>query len=250
MDMKPQRIHSDWLIPDARNGFPTAYFDPPSFTEFPELAEAHAYQERAQIERHPFFDVASRRADALRMWAEQEAVVTGPFSQLLLMLGSKITNVHLRAVFLPVVTGEHHRLQQGIASASHPWLLNKLCLSIGVKTHTIAPSAAVLQFVSVLEHQCGQAMRGIGALAVGNERMLIPEYTAVRACFESVYPNADFAPFLDANIDEDREHTMLLERVAAGLVGFGHAPSDFLRGAQEGVDARVQYYDALLRMIS
>lgn len=240
----------DWVLPGPAQGFPNSYFSPPSFSVFDEIEEAREYQESVRIDQHPFFDIACRNPEALSVWAAQEAVVTGPFSQLLMLVGSKITNVHLRAVFLPVVTGEHHRLVNGIAAASHPWLLNKLCLSMKIDVSTIRPTPAVLGFLNRLEAEARSLMRGIGALAIGNERMLIPEYTAVRSCFAKVLPSVDYLPFLNANIEEDRQHTALLEKVAEGLVGFGHAPSAFLVGARAGVDARVRYYDDLVEMLS
>jgi hypothetical protein len=89
-------------------------------------------------------------------------------------------------------------------------------------------------------------MRALGALGIGNEQMLLAEYRAVEACFDAVYPEADYRGFLQANFGEDETHTRLIGIAAAALTSFGYASEEFVAGARQGVEARVRYYDSLL----
>ncbi|XUJ32449.1 hypothetical protein ACQ5SK_28575 [Bradyrhizobium japonicum] len=79
----------------------------------PFIAEAEAIERRARIEVHPFFEYAKNQPDALSLWASQEAVVTNPFSQILLRVIARIANVHVRSLLMPVVDGEHSSVRGG-----------------------------------------------------------------------------------------------------------------------------------------
>jgi len=226
--------YDDWFLPHDK------------FSDSGVFDQANQIQEQAGIERHRFFDMARVERDALKLWASQEAVVTGPFSQFLLLVASQLENVHLRAQFLEVATGEHNRLKKSQAPNSHPWLLHRLCSSMGINGADVSPAHATIEFLTALASATSNTMRALGALGVGNERMLIPEYTAVKVCFEHCYPEADYRGFLMANIAEDAEHTRIIENVARMLARQGHDENEYLIGAQLGVEARVLYYDNLL----
>jgi Iron-containing redox enzyme len=207
---------------------------------------ANRIQAAARIQDHQFFTAAAVDAEALRLWVSQEAVVTGPFSQLLLALASLIKNVHLRAQFLLIATGEHNDLRDGAAEDSHPWLLHRLCVSVGLDPEGVSPLPFTVRFLEALASCFATPLEALGALGVGNERMLIPEYTAVQRCFECCYPQADYRDFLRANIEEDGEHCLIAERVARALAMNEDEARQYLDGAIIGVEARVKYYDELL----
>lgn len=223
------------------------YFAPLDFTSDRSfIAEAEAIEAAANIGRHPFFQTAYQRSDALRLWTAQEAVVTNPFSQILFATLAGIRNVHVRALLLPVVQGEHGKFARDRAQSSHPWLIWELCRSIGLGDQPIIPTRAVLNFVATLERTTSSPMRALGALGIGNELMLLSEYAAIERCFDRNFPQASYKAFLEGNINEDEVHTQLIERAAIALANSGGDARDFVEGARLGVNARVAYYDALL----
>jgi hypothetical protein len=223
------------------------YFDPipsnldGSFIEFAEKLERDA-----RVEDHPFFSAAKRSRQLLVLWAGQEAIVTNPFSQILFRVIGSIRNVHVRSLLLPVVGGEHSAVRKGIAEKSHPWLIWRLCVSLGLSEQEITPTKAVVEFIHALEATEENPMRALGALGVGNEQMLLAEYRAVEACFDMACPDADYRDFLHANIAEDETHTKLISNAAIALTACGYQASDYIIGARQGVAARIQYYDSLL----
>jgi Iron-containing redox enzyme len=209
------------------------------------IAEAEAVESAAKIGDHPFFKLAERNKEALMLWTAQEAAVTNPFSQILFATLSQIRNVHVRALLMPVVAGEHGRVIDNRASKSHPWLIWELCVSLGLDQHPIVPTPALLEFVSTLERTISNPMLALGALGIGNELMLLSEYSAIHRCFEALTPEAKFSKFLNGNIKEDECHTKLIEDAAVALRNSGFDSDDFLAGAALGVSARVKYYDAI-----
>lgn len=208
--------------------------------------EAEAIERHAKIEGHPFFAVAKQQRGALLLWASQEAIVTNPFSQILFQVLANIKNVHVRSILLPVAVGEHSALSKGIAERSHPWLIWRLCRSLGLTEAQIKPTPAVIEFIRVLASVTDEPMRALGALGIGNEQMLLAEYRAVESCFDVMFPEADYKAFLHANIGEDEVHTKLIGTAATALAMLGFDPQHFIAGAELGVDARVKYYDSLL----
>ncbi|MGY4319213.1 iron-containing redox enzyme family protein [Bradyrhizobium sp. JR3.5] len=213
----------------------------------PFVAEAEAIERRARIEAHPFFEYAKGHPDALALWASQEAVVTNPFSQVLLRVIAGIPNVHVRSLLMPVVHGEHSPVRAGIADHSHPWLVWNLCRSVGLSSAAVKVTDAVASFIEALEQTEADPMRALGALGVGNEQMLLAEYRAVEACFDAALPSADYRSFLHANIGEDETHSRLIAEAATALEKLGYDAREYLAGAAHGVSARVRYYDELLR---
>jgi hypothetical protein len=213
------------------------------------VGAAEVLERKAKIEEHPFFLKAKNNREALVLWASQEAIVTNPFSQILFRLMSTIKNVHVRSILLPVVHGEHSAVRNGVASRSHPWLIWRLCRSLGISEDRILVTKAIRDFISVLEAAADDPMRALGVLGIGNELMLLAEYGAIQACFDAVCPEADYREFLQANIGEDETHTRLIGDAAAALVEFGYSSGDFIEGARVGVEARVSYYDALLKEV-
>ena len=204
----------------------------------------------ARIEDHLFFSVAKNRRDAMVLWASQEVIVTNPFSQILFQLIGNVRNVHIRSILIPIVGGEHSKVKQGTATKSHPWLIWKLCRSMGIQSADIKPTKAIVDFIEVLATSVENPMYGLGVLGIGNELMLLAEYKAVESCFDLAFPEAEYKDFLHANIGEDEVHSRLIGDAAAALVGLGFKSQDFVEGAKAGVQARVAYYDSLLTEIN
>ncbi len=225
------------------------YFDPlaPHLAPQPAILSARSVADDSGIGEHPFFAVAAAEPDLLLLWTGQEAVVTGAFSQMLLLLASNIQNVHLRTLFLPVLMGEHQRLINGVARNSHPWLLYKLCGSVGLDIERVRPVPATIDFLNQVAETFDSTASALGALGVGSERLLLTEYTAIQECFRACLPGADYLPFLRANIEDDEMHSRIVEEVAAVLAVNGEADA-YLRGSRVGVQARLRYYDDILAL--
>ena len=223
------------------------YFEP--LKENPDRSfvyTAVATEREARIEDHPFFEASKNSREAMILWTSQEAIVTNPFSQILFQLMSNVKNVHVRSILIPVVGGEHSKVKEGTASKSHPWLIWKLCRSLGIEAKDIKPTKAIVDFIKILSDASENPMYGLGVLGIGNELMLLAEYSAVEKCFDSACPDADYKGFLHANIEEDEVHSRLIGDAAAALAELGADSNEFLRGARDGVQARVNYYDSLL----
>jgi hypothetical protein len=229
------------------------YFEPPDFSTHSELdptiQAAKSYLESVGIDRHPFFRNVVGNRQALELWATQESVITNHFSQTLFAVMAMIKNVHLRSVLLPVVAGEHSAIKGGRAFGSHPHLLAKLVIGMGVARDTIYPLAPTIRFGEALTSSLRSLPRALGCLGIGNEAMLIPEYTAVEKLFSTLYPRELYRPFLLANIEEDRTHSALIETAAVSIFNSKEDRHEFLTGARAGIDARVRYYDELLALV-
>jgi hypothetical protein len=217
----------------------------------PVLDAARSYVEHAGIEKHEFFRLAARSPEALKAWASQELVVTGPFAQYLLLIAASIPNVHLRSIVVRVLRDEHGGLtKQLLASRSHPWLLHRLAISIGVDPASVRPFEETCWFLDELKRECGRStIRGLAAIGMGSEALLVPEYSAVRAAFAKAMPEASFAPFLDANLRADTDHTRLLEVVSGNLIATDSDANDYLEAARKSVDDRLVYYDRLTKRL-
>jgi hypothetical protein len=226
------------------------YFDAPELASLPEhdrtIQAARSYLASANIADHPFFIKAAGNKDALALWTSQESVITNHFSQTLFAMMALIKNVHIRSFLLPVVAGEHSALKGGLATGAHPHLLAKLVEDTGMCPADVRPVSATIQFGGVLTASLSSLPRALGCLGIGNEAMLIPEYTAVEKLFAGLHPRAIFRPFLRANIEEDKTHSALMEIAAISTFNSELERNEFLAGAYEGVDARVRYYDRLI----
>jgi Iron-containing redox enzyme len=212
------------------------------------IVEAGKFVDDSRIEEHPYFTFVSSSKDALRVWVSQELVVTNPFSQLLLRFGASIRNVHIRTMVMDVAHGEHGRIRNGVAKLAHPWLLHQLGCSVGLDPDEVGPLPETRTFLARIEEACAKSdLSAAGALGMGSEKLLVPEYGAIKKAFEAAWPDCEFSTFLDANIDEDAYHTDVMINVAASLINLGEMePSDFLDGAKVGVEARLDYYTSLL----
>ena len=223
------------------------WFAPPIIAgPHPAVTEAERYLIDQHIERHPFFAYAASSREALTTWVSQEIVVTGFFSQALLRVAALISNVHLRTMMMKVIEGEHGRLDDNTARWSHPWLLHKLRQSLNVDVAQIRVLEETREFVDIMHGECGTPLRGVAALGMGNERLLLPEYAALRGAFEQCWPDCGYKGFLDANLNADAEHARLLGVIASALIERGGDPEVYLRAARRSVDSRIRYHDRLL----
>lgn len=222
------------------------WFEPAGYTvRVPKVSAALAYADECGIAGHDFFKVASESPAALKMWVSQELIVTGPFSQALLRLAALIFNVHLRARVMIVINGEHGRVKEQSAPNSHPWLLNQLRVSMNIAKDEVHPLPETLDFLAALDDEVISPLAGLAATGIGNERLILPEYAAVKSCFNACQPNCDYARFLDANIGEDMSHSEILADVASSLIRNDIDADQYYDAALRSVDARIHYYDRL-----
>jgi hypothetical protein len=216
--------------------------------ESSDILAAADYMSNARIDSHPFFldDIVTARS--LQLWAEQELVISSSFSQALAAWVSTLDNCHIRAVCLPVLAGEHGRVVANRSATAHPALAEAMCRSIGTDLASIKILPATQQFIDQMNEAARDPMTGVGFLGVGNERFLIPEYTAVMHCFSRTLPSASYRAFLSANIEEDGWHNELMEDAGRGLISLGFDSAKYLTGARWGVDCRMVYLDELYKI--
>jgi Iron-containing redox enzyme len=227
------------------------WFEPPPASERPHpvIAEAEQYVSRTRIEEHEFFRYAAGSRYALIIWVTQELMVTGPFAQCMLYVASLLRNVHSRSRMTAAAWGEHSPVRDGVARGAHPWLLHQLRESMGISRRDVHALPMTDEFLRDLRSTCADPLRGVAAIGVGNERLIIPEYNAVKSAFAAAFPTSAYEPFLDANISEDGHHARLLQEVAACLIAEGGDPVAYLEAARLSVDSRVTYYDRLLEWV-
>ncbi|WP_155372680.1 iron-containing redox enzyme family protein [Catellatospora vulcania] len=228
------------------------FFDVPTDVELdPAVEELETYIDEIRLQEHPFFSSAMADVEALRLWVSQELVMTNAFSQIVLSAASAIQNVHLRAVLAEVAYGEHGALKGSKAAKSHPWLLNQLRDSLNISPEEVRPMPPTVRFVERLVHFLDDPLTAVAAIGVGNERLIIPEYTAVRKCFSNLLPNAVFQPFLDANTTEDIVHSRLCYEAASRMIALsnGNSRKLYLEAGKSSIDSRVKYFDELAEMI-
>ena len=171
------------------------------------IGSARLIVKDSSIANHPFFGFTRTHRAALVEWAKQECVVTNHFSFALLSLLAKIKNVHLRSLLIPIVVGEHSPVRDGYAYHSHPHLLSKLVIDLGVSTNEISPLPFTEHFIDILFCANESVAYSIGVLGVGNEALLVPEYGAVEEAFSPHFHSAIYRPFLRANVEEESGYT-------------------------------------------
>jgi Iron-containing redox enzyme len=244
---RPEIDVNEWKFAD--------FFNPLPFAAMPELPPAFIIDgrialESSTIENHPFFEFAAVNKAALVCWVSQEVVITNLFAQVLFNLLSKIENVHLRSIVTPVAAGEHSSLRSGVAYGSHPHLLSKLALDVGLTPTEVKPLNFTVEFAHALSSSTDDLAFSLGFLGIGNESLLVPEYTAVEAAFEKHFSREVYRPFLRANIEEDKAHSGLMELAAINLVNSDSSAEKYAEGARAGVDSRLKYYGHLLDYVT
>jgi hypothetical protein len=225
-----------------------AYFDPAADASSctPIDDEVERYIEEVELEKHPFFDRAISNRSTLALWVSQELVMTNAFSQIVLSAAAQCRNVHARAVLTEIAWGEHGRMRNLVANRAHPWLLEQLRESVQLPREQIRPLDPTIAFIERLSAQVGNTLDAVAFIGVGNERLIVPEYTAVERCFEALWPESDFKPFLQANLDEDIWHSQLSYILANMLISNNAERQSFLAATQDAIGSRVRYFDELL----
>jgi hypothetical protein len=227
-----------------------AYLEQPDFDlNVPEIEKAVQYQDNVAISEHPFFRIAAHYPPALKTWAEQEMITSSCFSQVITEWMATIDNCHIRTKVLPVFAGEHGNMYGNIASQSHPYLAEQLCRSLNSDLDSIVVLEPTRQFIADMEDSAASQLGGAGFLGIGNERMLLEEYGAVRAAYSRACPTAHYREFLEANIFDDAVHHRIIAQAAAAMVSLGGDPAEFYIHAKKGVDSRMIYYDELVNLL-
>jgi len=232
---------------DLNNWSYTKHFLPPAFSGLhPVIEDVEQYIEATNLSSHEFFAIAANSELALKMWLSQELVMTNAFSQVVLAAASRVPNVHVRAVLAEVAYGEHGHVREGLARRAHPWLLHRLADSVNLDPTAVVPydctAALISQLAASVEEGTLVAVAWIG---VGNERLIIPEYSAIEKCFAAVMAKATYEPFLQANLKEDVLHSRLCYEVASSLITNEDDARRFYNAAVASVRGRCEYFDAL-----
>lgn len=224
-----------------------------------EIQQAQEYLKTREIGKHPFFAYAAQKPEALKMWAAQEVRITNLFSQVMFALLANTQNVNMRSLLLPVVIGEHSKVEwNGHAERSHPRLLAELCRKVGVylgvkdlkidgkdtpnMDYPMTPAAD--KFFAAMTGSIERIGYALGFLGIGTEEMIGEEYPAAEAAFKAAFGDDFDTSFFQANIGEDEQHAQIMRQAAKYLSK--NEMQDYLAGAKAGVDARYEYYTELL----
>jgi hypothetical protein len=237
-----------WLLVDRWDY--STFFDPNEVEEGSPSVEADVESLVAEtaLQKHAFFERALSNRSSLALWVTQELVMTNAFSQLVLCAAAACPNVHARAVLTEIAFGEHGRFRDRVAKDAHPWLLDQLRQSIGLPRQSVYPMAPTIAFIERLGERIADPLEAVAFIGVGNERLIVPEYEAIERCFCVLWPEATFAPFLEANLTEDVWHSKLCYILADTLICNLRDRERFLCAAREAVTSRVQYFDELLEL--
>lgn len=228
----------------------TRFFLPSDVQMHSVVEEIEAYIERRDLASHEFFIVAGRDRRALELWLSQELVMTNAFSQIVLSAASLEQNVHVRAILVEVAAGEHGHVTKGLAKRAHPWLLHKLGESVGLTMDAISPMSPTISLIRRLDEKSREStLAALAWIGVGNERLILPEYKAVKSCFSQIWSDADYEPFLQANLTEDKVHSRLCYQAASILIAGDQAQADdYYTEAVASIEARWNYFDELLEI--
>jgi hypothetical protein len=215
----------------------------------PVVQEIEDYINSREFDSHAFFQVASESKKALALWVTQELVMTNAFSQIVLLAAAHIHNVHLRSMMVEIASGEHGATKGQLAINSHPYLLDKLRISLGIMPSEIRPRKPTIDFLRRLHSQLTDQITAVAAIGSGNERLIVPEYKAIKRCFALLYPDAAYEPFLQANLSEDILHSRLCYIIATEMIALGADANKYFAAAVNSVESRSQYFDELLKYI-
>ncbi len=223
------------------------HFMPPGGTErHPVVNEIEAFIDQKDLASHPFFTLAAMDSRALELWLSQELVMTNAFSQVVLAAASRVQNVHVRAILTEIAYGEHGHVKGGLARRAHPWLLHKLADSIGLDPDSVSPHEATAHLIAKLANSVAEGtLPALAWIGVGNERLIIPEYSAIEKCFAGLMSDACYEPFLQANLKEDVLHSRLCYEAASSLINSDEDARLFYNEAISSVLGRWEYFDSL-----
>lgn len=243
--MNTDVLPPDMLMLDAWNY--RKFFLPTDTPMHPVVDEVEKYIVSRDLSRHPFFGYARRDRGALELWLAQELVMTNAFSQIVLAAASRVQNVHVRSILVEVAAGEHGHVRSGVAKRAHPWLLHGLRDSVGLPMEDVKPAAPTIEFIRRLEESSrAHPLAALAWIGVGNERLILPEYKAVKECFAVTWKDADYEPFLQANLTEDVVHSRLCYTAASTLIANEDDARYYYDQAVASIEARWSYFDALL----
>jgi pyrroloquinoline quinone (PQQ) biosynthesis protein C len=204
----------------------------------------------AGVLSHDFLQAVSkagpeRRAKILR-WAQQDYFTSRDFPCILGILISQISDPQTRHPLVLNLWEEHG---EGDLLKSHFTLYCNMLESLGLE-RIVEPGLADKATSEFIERQEAIAhqnlLAGLGAFCYGNEYLAEKEFDAIEEAVKREFPNADCSFFI-ANREVDGKHTVQTEDVIDSLARTDDDLSDVRRGATIALQARVAFYDSLLR---
>src|SRR6266446_6156569 len=183
-------------------------FEQPDFTLRDDVLSAARFVRDADIGNHDFFRHANENKIAMRCWVAQELTITNAFSQRLCETAGLFANVYIRQHLLELVMDEHEfQDDAGIVHPAHPVLLQRVAGIVDLQMNAVRRLEPTKRYLRILENLCSHGpLQALGAIGVGNELLLVSEYTAARESYISSFSRKDGADFFDANISADTHH--------------------------------------------
>jgi pyrroloquinoline-quinone synthase len=204
----------------------------------------------AGVLNHPFLlsvrTAGHERKDMIYRWARQDYFTSRDVPCLVGILTSQISDPYARHPLVLNLWEEHG---EGDIKKSHFTLYCNMLESIGLR-RSVDPdlaSKATTEFIECQEAVARQnVLAGLGAFCYANEYLAEKEFDALEAAISFEFPNADVA-FFAANREVDGKHTIQTEDVIEALARSSDDLSDVQRGAAIGLQARIAFYDSLLK---
>lgn len=208
------------------------------------------FASEAGVLSHPFLtsvgSAGPQRKKMVYRWARQDYFTARDFPCILGILTSEISDPYIRHPLVRNIWEEHG---EGDISRSHFSLYCDMLESIGLGRFVDQDIAdkATTEFLDSQEAVARQSvLGGLGAFCYANEYLAEREFDTLEEAMVLEFPNAD-TRFFAANREADARHTIQAEDVIDALVRDDDDLSEVQRGAAVGIQARITFYDALLR---
>lgn len=208
------------------------------------------FASEAGVLSHPFLTsvgtAGPQRKKMVYRWAQQDYFTARDFPCILGILASQIFDPYIRHPLVHNIWEEHG---EGDINRSHFAMYCDMLESIGL-TRFVDQNVADKETTEFLDSQEAVArqslLAGLGAFCYANEFLAEKEFDTLEEAMILEFPGAD-TRFFAANREVDGRHTTQAEDVIEALVRDNDDLSEVQRGAAVGLQARIAFYDALLR---
>lgn len=217
--------------------------------------ELRGLVKRHALLNHSFLEAARQgrlRLPELRLFAVQEMFVSVAFPAMMAEVVCKIP-YRFEAIRYPLIVNMFEESGERDSSQSHPRLLRKLALSLGVEEHEIDhadPLPETSDYLDQLFALCRSRtyIEGLAAIGYGNEYLVLFEYPVFKKACKAIGCSPEVLQFFDANIHADVEHTDNIEQVMVAQCITPEVKARLREATNAALAARSLFYDGLCRV--
>jgi pyrroloquinoline quinone (PQQ) biosynthesis protein C len=210
-----------------------------------------------KVLNHPFLDAARQgrsTLEAMQLFAIQEMFVSLAFPTMMAKVISKIPP-RLESARYPLVVNLYEEAGQNNPTNSHPNLLRKLAMELGVEDERLrgaTPLNETTQYLNQLFELCEDPnyLCGLAAIGFGNEFLVLFEYPPLRKACRKLGLPPDVLTFFDENIKADVAHSKNIEAVVESAIFNSDQLTAIQVATEKSLQSREVFYDGLCRMVS